>query len=425
MSLRPFYLLMLTQTFSLIGSRMTSIAIGIRVTVDTGQASPLLLVSFFNELPMMLFGSAAGVLVDRWPRRRVMVLADAGQALGSALLLASFASGAFELWHLYVIVLYQGTCAMFQGPAQDVVTTLLVPDASRDRANALRQMSFPLAGVIAPALTGLLYPLVQMGGIIAIDMVTFLAAVIVVMRMDIPQPPPSEAGHQASGGFWREFRGGFAYLTARRPLLWLILYFAAINFLLNGPLDLTIPYLIRVTGDETLTGLVLAVMNAGALAGGAAITLRRGRRRMSIILPTFVLTGIMFLAYGTSRTPFTLAFSLFCLMFTLPLAWGLFTSLIQVKTPPDMQGRVFSVFGQLSNLASTSSFLLTGLLVDHWIEPAAQKTDWPFAAITGTGPGAGISLVLQAVGMIILALTAYMLLLPRVREVETVLPNYE
>jgi hypothetical protein len=90
-----------------------------------------------------------------------------------------------------------------------------------------------------------------------------------------------------------------------------------------------------------------------------------------------------------------------------------------------MQGRVFSVFGQLSNLASTSSFLLTGLLVDHWIEPAAQKTDWPFAAITGTGPGAGISLVLQAVGMIILALTAYMLLLPRVREVETVLPNYE
>ena len=115
-ALRTFYILVLTQTLSLIGSRMTSTAIGIRVSVDTGQAAPLLLVAFFNELPPMLFGSAAGVLVDRWNRRWVMMLADAGQAVGSLLLLASFLSGSFQLWHLYVIVLLQGTFAMFQSP---------------------------------------------------------------------------------------------------------------------------------------------------------------------------------------------------------------------------------------------------------------------------------------------------------------------
>jgi hypothetical protein len=286
-------------------------------------------------------------------------------------------------------------------------------------------MSFPLAGVIAPALAGLLYPLIGMGGIIAIDIATFAVAVAVVARMHIPQPAPTAEGAAASGGFWRELRGGLAYLGTRRTLLRLILYFTALSFLLNGPLDLTIPYLIRITGSEALSGLILAAMNAGALAGGAAIALRRGRRRMSIILPAFFVTGATFLVYGASRSPLVIAISLFVLFFTLPLGWGLFTSLLQAKTPPDMQGRVFSVYNQLGFFASTSSFLLVALLIDSVIEPAAHRADWPLAAITGSGPGAGISAVLLAAGVVILALTAVMAASPRVRQVEAALPDYE
>ena len=64
--LASFYALLLTQTFSLIGSRMTTVAIGIFIFRETGQTAPLLLISFFNELPGMLVGGLAGVLVDRW-----------------------------------------------------------------------------------------------------------------------------------------------------------------------------------------------------------------------------------------------------------------------------------------------------------------------------------------------------------------------
>ncbi|MEZ4669635.1 MAG: MFS transporter [Anaerolineae bacterium] len=411
-NLRPFYLLVITQTLSLIGSRMTSIAVGIRVTLETGQAAPLLLVAFFNELPPMLLGSAAGVLIDRWPRKWVMVLADAGQAVGSLLLLASFLSGAFQLWHLYAVSLMQGVFAMFQAPAQDAVTTVLVNDAQRDRANALKQMSFPLAGVIAPAVTGLLYPLIQISGIIAIDMLTFVIAVGVVARMRIPQPPASTENQQAAGGFWRELRGGLAYLWERRALLWLVLYFTIINFLLNGPLGLNIPYLLRITGSETQTGLILTAESLGALAGGAAIVMRGGRRRMHIILPSFLLTGAMFILYGTSRTPLLLAVSLFLLLFTLPLTWGLYTSLLQVKTPADMQGRMFSLTGQLGFAASTTSFLLTGPLVDNVIEPATSA------------PGLGIGALLVGVGVVILILTAIMFTLKSVRDIEMTLPDY-
>jgi MFS family permease len=410
----PFYALVITQTISLIGSHMTSVAIGIRVSVDTGQAAPLLLVAFFNELPPMLFGSAAGVLIDRWERKRVMILADAGQALGSLLLMVSFLSGQFQLWHLYAVAFMQGVFAMFQGPAQDAVVTMLVPEARRDRANALRQMAFPLAGVIAPTLTGLLYPFVRIQGIILIDMATFLVAVVIVLLAHIPNPEPSAEGGAASGGFWHELRGGLQYVSERRALLWLILYFTAMNFLLNGPLGLTIPYIIRITGSESLTGLILSAMNGGALAGAVAIALRRPQwPRVHIFLTGFLLTGVMFLIYGISRQPFLLAGSLFILMIPLPLGWGLFTSLLQSKTPPDIQGRIFAFMGQLGFVASTSSFLLTGLLVDHVLEPAAEQ------------PGAGISLVLVVTGVVILFITLVTIAVRSIRRVETELPDYE
>lgn len=404
---------------------MTTTAIGIRISVETGQAAPLLLVAFFNELPPMLLGSVAGVLVDRWNRRWVMMLADTGQALGSLLLLASFMSGSFQLWHLYVIVLLQGTFSMFQSPAEDAVTSVLVVDAHRDRANALKQMSFPLAGVIAPAITGLIYPLVGIAGVVTVDMITFLIAVAVVFRTHIPQPPPSEEGKAASGGFWRELRGGLAYLGARRALLGLMIYFSILNFLLNGPLDLSIPYLIKVTGSESLTGLLLAAMNAGALVGGAAIALRRKTwKRIHVMMPAFLLTGAMFIVYGTSRTPLPLAISMFWLLFTLPLGWGLFTAMLQSKTPPDMQGRVFSVFNQLGFVASTSSFFLVGPLVDRVLEPAV-KPGWAFTAIVGDQPGAGMGLVLVVVGGVILVLTIGTYALKAIRRIETDLPDYQ
>src|SRR6266498_3032844 len=169
-SLQTFYVLIVTQTLSLLGSRMTSVGVGIWVFAETGKTSPLLLTSFFNELPGMLAGSLAGVVVDRWDRRWVMILSDAGQALGSLILMFSFLSGQFEIWHLYAVALFQGTFATLQGPAERAAITMLIPKHYRERANAVKETSFPLAGVIAPVLTGVLYALVGIAGIILIDL---------------------------------------------------------------------------------------------------------------------------------------------------------------------------------------------------------------------------------------------------------------
>lgn len=411
--LHTFYLLVATQTLSIIGSRMTSIAVGIRVFADTGDTAPLLLTSFFNELPAMLGSSFAGVLVDRWNRKWVIIVADASQALGSLLLLVSFLSGGFQLWHLYAVAMVQGICAMFQEPAKSASTTLLVPEDHRERANAIQAMAFPLAGVAAPALTGVLYITLGIGGVILIDLLTFLVAVLVVFFIHIPQPQQSEEGRAAQGSLWQEWRGGLRYLRVRPALLGLVLYFTVINFLLNGPLGLSIPFVISVTGSEAMSGLILAAESLGGVAGTAILAIWGGTRpRIHTLMPAMLMVGLMFLFYGSARDPLALGISIFLLM--LPLnGWALYTALIQVKTPPDMQGRVFSIIGQLGYLGASLSFLLTGPLVDNVLEPRAAA------------PGEGMGLLLVGTGVIILFLTLAVYALPAIRNLEARLPDYE
>ena len=426
-NLRTFYTLVITQTFSLVGSRMTSIAIGIWLFTTTGNTTPLLLTAFFNELPAMLGSSLAGVLVDRWDRRHVLLLSDAGQALGTLLLLLSLGSGRFQIWHLYLVVLVQGIFAVFQRPAKDAATTMLVTEKQRERANAIQQMTFPLASVIAPVLTGLLYILVNITGIVLIDLATFLVAFTVVCFLRIPHPKSSAEGRAAQGNYYQELLAGFRFLKSRRTLLLLVLHSTLINFLLNGPLELAIPYLITVTGSEAQMGALMGIFSLGALAGASLIAVWGGTRpRIHTLLPGLLLTGAMFLVYGTARTPLVLGISLFFLILPLPVGGALFTSILQVKTPPDMQGRIFAAIAQLEFFGATASFLVIGPLVDRLLEPAVGRPGWQFfAPLVGSRPGSGIGLLLVITGVLILASTLLIYAYPSVRRIERTLPDYD
>jgi MFS family permease len=426
-TLKTFYTLLITQTLSLIGSRMTSIGVGLWVFHQTGQTTPLLLTAFFNELPGMLMGSLAGVLVDRWDRRIVMILADCGQAIGSILLLVSFLSGGFQVWHLYVITFWNGLFATFQGPAENAATTMLVQESHRERANAIKEMSFPLAGVIAPVLSGVIYSFSGIGGVITVDLGTFIVAVLVALFVHIPHPAASAESLAMQGNILRELRAALRYLNQRRSLLYFILYISFISFMLNGPLDLTLPYMISITGSESITGTIMGVMSLGAFAGAALIASWGGTRpRMKTLLPALLFVGIMFLFFGMLRSPFGIGLALFLLMMPLPIMNTLYMSILQVKTPPDMQGRIFAFQSQLALLGSTLSFLLTGPLVDKIINPSISTPSWDrLTPFLGRGPEAGISLVLVVTGIVIFAVTLLVAAIASIRQLETRLPDYE
>jgi hypothetical protein len=137
------------------------------------------------------------------------------------------------------------------------------------------------------------------------------------------------------------------------------------------------------------------------------------------------LSGLMYLVYGATQQPWMLAASLFLIVMPLPAGGALYVSFLQAKIPADLQGRVFAVDSQFALLGSTTSFLLTGYLVDHVLEPAVAQPGWEVVAwLVGQEAGSGIALLQIVTGVLMLASTALVWAWPSVRELEARLPDY-
>lgn len=424
---RTFYGLILTQALSLIGSRISGLAISIYIFQQTGNATPLALVAFFFVLPQVLTAGLAGALADRWNRRYMLVLSDAGQALGSLLLLLSFASGSFQLWHLYAVTLLQSIFSAFQAPAFQASMTLMIPDDQRDRANAIQQLTGPVSGIIAPALAGVIYGLVGVVGSILIDLATFLVAVLVVYRAHIPQPKETAEGEALRGSMLADMFNGFRWLRARPSLFALTLFVTFVNFLVGGIAALETPYILsRVSNDETVLGVLLTVLNLGALAGGIVMSVWDGTRpRIHTVMGGIIVSSLFLALSGMAQSAVPLGLALFLFMFGLPLVNAAAMSMLQAKTPPDVQGRVFAATGQMSMLMLPLAYLLVGPLADQVFEPAVGSAAWSAVApLVGSAPGAGMGLLILAAGAINLVLSLFVYTIPSIRRLEADLPDH-
>jgi DHA3 family macrolide efflux protein-like MFS transporter len=427
-NLRTFYTLILTQTLSLVGSRISGLAIGIWLFGETGSATPLALVAFFATIPTVLASTVSGVLADRWDRRHVMILADTGQALGTLLLLLSVLSGDFQLWHLYTVTFIQAIFGVFQGPAFQASVTMLVPDSQRDRANAIQQMANPAAGAVAPVIAGGVYAAVGLYGAILIDLATFIVAVGVIFALRIPRPAQTAEGLAMRGSIWKEALGGLVYLWQRRTLFWMMIYISVVNFLISGVMVLSTPYILGRTGSsEALLGLALGLMNLGMLAGAVVMSMWGGTRpRIHTMMPGIIITGVLLALAAMAQSTLALMITFTLLLMPLPFVNAAAMSIIQAKVAPDLQGRVFAVLGQISMLLIPLSYLIAGPLADHIFEPAVGQPGWSAAApLVGAGAGAGIGLLMLGAGGAIALISALVYSLPAIRSLEANLPDYD
>jgi MFS family permease len=423
--LATYYVLVATEAVSLIGSQISEYAVSIAIFRTTGHATPLALVAFFGNAPSVLFGGYAGALADRFDRRSVMLVANVGFVLTSGLLLLSFVSGAFQLWHLYALTFIAGTFGAAQRPALQASIPLLVPGAHRDRANALRQLAGSSSGVIGPALAGLLYALVGVAGAIGIDIASFVVAIAVLALVRIPRPAETTEGAAMRAPVWRQTFDGFRYLAARPALLGFCGFVSLVNFLACVPGALLTPYVLDRIGSAAQLGLVLAAASAGGVAGALLIGagVRLGSRMQTVMLGVAGF-GLGIAVAGVARGAPTLAASLFALLFAMAFTDAPFWSILQAKVAADLQGRVFAAYLQLALLMAPLAFLAAGPLADRVFEPARRQPDWRNVAwLVGGGPGAGMGLLFVMAGALVVALTVLVYALPAIRRLEIDLPD--
>ncbi|HZC16758.1 MAG TPA: MFS transporter [Caulobacteraceae bacterium] len=422
-----FYALLATQTLSMVGSRTSSLAVGIAVFRLTGHATPLALVSVFSTAPWIIFGGLGGALADRLDRRSLMLAANVGYTLASGLLLIAFLSGGFRLWQLYGLAFANGVFGVLETPALQASVAMLVPDRLRDRTNAIQQLSYPAASAAAAGLAGVLYASVGVVGAIVADLFTFAVAIAAIAVVRIPMPVASPEGRDARGGIWRQSVYGFRYLFGRPPLLGFCVYFAVISAVASGFWVLMTPYVLdRVHATGTF-GLVIGVGFSGAIAGALAMGVWGGTRpRIHTVMLSMVVAGAFMTLAGVARSPGAVGSALFLVTFAIPFANAAVNSIYQAKVAPDLQGRVFAAMGQLSALLAPLASLAAGRLADRVFEPAVSKPGWNgFAWMVGQAHGSGIGLMYVIAGLSILAMSLAVYASPGIRRIEAALPDHQ
>jgi MFS transporter, DHA3 family, macrolide efflux protein len=410
------------QGFSLIGSRITAIAVGIWLVKETGKVTPLLLISLFNELPILFFGTWIGLVVDRWKRKTTIIIGDTGQALCNLILILSIVNSYFEIWHIYVLVAIQGIFMGLQSSSTAAAIPMMVKDEELDRVNSIKELLFPLAGVIAPFIAGMLYEPIGLVGILIIDITTFAVCTGALLFFSLPELKKTSVQKEE---LWSEAIQGYQFLWKHKPLLYLFLYFAWWNFILNGPLELAVPYFLLTTGSDSGMSILLGIMNAGALTGAAAaVWWGHFHSKINFIFAGSFLTSMMFILMGFSSRIWVTAMAVFLLMLPLAMTGSLFNSLLQRKVPLSMQGRVFTAHAQLSAVTAPLSFLITGPMVDQWLEPTIQSGKWIWlSALVGQEPGAGMSVLFVFCGFLLMTGAIWTFSSAKVRQIETKMPD--
>ena len=187
-SLKPFFVLWTGQAVSLLGSQLVQFALIWWLTQTTGSATMLALASLAGMLPNVVLGPFVGVLVDRWNRRLTLMAADAVVALATVVLAYLFWADVVQIWHVFVILFMRALGGSFHRPTMQSSTSLMVPEAQLTRIQGLNQALNGGMNIASAPLGALLLGVLPIQGILAIDVVTALFAIVPLFFIAVPQP---------------------------------------------------------------------------------------------------------------------------------------------------------------------------------------------------------------------------------------------
>lgn len=358
---RDFRLLWSGQSVSLLGDGIYTVALIIETLRVDHQPSSLGLVLAARVLPMVALLPAAGVVVDRVPRRQAMIYSDVvrGVAVGALGLLV--AVNLPSIAALLVISVIFGVANAFFGPAfQAIIPELLTEDLLR-QGNALRAMTSQFASaMIGPAVGGILVGIMGTAWSFGLDAASFAVSAGCLIAMG-RRPAPRRSGKS----FWSDAVGGLAFIRQRRWLLVTLLAASASNFFGLAPIGVLIPLLVSHTlhAGALALGLVLAADGLGGFASSlVAARLPDPSRPMVRIWVVYGLFGFVSAAIALSNSPVTVG-ALGAVTFGL-MVYGdvLFYSTIQRLVPPEMHGRTFAAMQILAVALMPIGTLLAGII---------------------------------------------------------------
>jgi MFS family permease len=380
---RNFDLLWLATLISRAGDWVLLVGLPIYVYLLTHSVLAISVTLVAAFLPQIALGSVAGVLVDRWDRKQIMVASNL--LLAIALLPLLLVRTPDRVWIIYVVSFVETSLEQFFTPAENALLPALVGEEHLVPANSLNSLVQNLSRLLGPALGGLVAVTFGLLGIVAADALSFVLAAGLIAAISgvataalpktplTPLEPVTEADSPAGSrkGIWSEWTGGLRVIGSE-PVLWVLLCVFSVSSLGEGCFATLYPVFVYqvLHGNALQIGELMSAQAIGGLVGGLLLGWI-GNRVLSawVMGPCLMLFGLIDLAIFNTPA----FFPFYWLSFGLFIAVGIpgiisltgAESRLQASAPDAYRGRVFGILGTAMGLFMLVGTLVAGVVTHH------------------------------------------------------------
>jgi MFS transporter, DHA3 family, macrolide efflux protein len=362
-----FYTIWIGQTVSLITSAILQMAIIFYLTEETGSAMVLSIASLIGFLPYALLGPIIGVFVDRYDKKKIMIIADLMIAASGAILAIIALYIELPVWMILIVLFIRSVGTAFHSPALNAIVPLLVPEEQLTKCAGLNQASQSISYIVSPAIAAALYALWKLNEIILIDVIGAVLASLTVFFVKLPKLSLIKESHGYN--MIKEMKEGFAVIKKYKGLFALLII-GTLYMLVYMPINALYPLISfdYFNGTPMHVSITEIAFASGMLVGGLVLgVISNYKNRVFLITSSISMMGISLTIAGLLPPN---AFSIFvvsCIIMGLsvPFYSSIQTALFQEKIQPEYLGRVFSLTGSFTALAMPLGLILSGLIADR------------------------------------------------------------
>ena len=363
---RVFAIIWTGQFLSILTSSIVNFAIVLWLSLETGSAEVLAFATMAALLPQSVLGLFTGIFIDRWKRKRVMIMADSFIAFCTLILAVLFYFDLAKISHIYVLLALRSVGSAFHMPAMQASVPLLAPKSELMRIAGINQVIQSVCNIAGPALAGLFITMMKMTNILLLDVAGAAFACLSLCFVFIPDPSHEERNSELH--LWREAKEAIMEVRNQYGLSWLFLLSILATFVIM-PVSVLFPLMTlnHFAGNAFQVSLVEVSWGGGALLAGALLGLKKYRwNEILLINGMYIALGLTFLFSGLLPVSGFIWFAVLTALGGVcgSLYFATFTTVIQSRIDPGVMGRVFSFYMSFSMLPSMIGLLSTGYLAD-------------------------------------------------------------
>jgi len=378
------------QLASLLGSSVVFFAVIWWLTIESESPTILSLAFFFSLIPQIIISLFAGVFIDRWDRKKIILFADFFQAFFTFILILLFMFNLSSVWGVITILILRNMFQAIHQPTVGAIIPVMVPKEKRSRMNSLNVLISSAIFAVGPIISGILLGFMDIEMILWIDVGTFILALIPTILITIPSirkdqgdqseqtdqnanidqenPIGQKPTSEKKSSFTKELKEGYYAIMQVKGMLAFFVTCILLNALIS-PSSVLRPFFISIFhgGDAKMLSYVSASMQVGMICGGVFISLRKQWKRKSLIITiVFFIEGIsyMVMALVPKGQFWIILMALFFFGIGFPIINSLYLTILQEVIPLEMQGRVNSIDHALSISIMPIATLVSGPIAE-------------------------------------------------------------